>query len=892
MNQFNFCRKALYLTIAATAQFSSGAIAQSGVAALGIEEVVVTAQKRAEDVQSVPISISTLSENDIERRGVQNASDLIGSIPNMSGFQAPGSKGTLAISLRGVSSGSPSNLSNDTAMAVYVDGFLLGKQIANGLDVAELERIEVLRGPQGTLYGRNSTAGAVNFITKKPSGEFSGKITGTVGSDSLWGLKTSMDTGTLGTDGEGAGTLKASFGAQTRQRDGLYGQGSSVNQDYDDLDRQAYRVALRWEPTDTVTFDYAYDKSKLDENNTIVSLVGLTPLTLDPATGATTSRLTALDGYIQAGDYALNYGAGPLAAAAGDPTFGRWLDSVKATQNDFTHLNPYSKRPSRGNADARSATTSDSEGHGLTVTWDFDDLGALGAVEFKSMTGWRNTDSRNIGDLDGTDNTIAPGGSGALNDSALGAFYQLYAAQGLFPAGFLSFPRATMQKLWDLTDQYGGGGFVQDAKFSYEQFSQELQMVGSTERLQYAIGYYYFEDNGSFDNYRLAATPVGGTVSTAYDNETEANAFYVQGTWTPPILDDRLAITLGYRHTQETKGITYRYMDDGASTGNGLFIPTASCAGLDQAYLCVNQAYTGDLVQDPTYGDKFDQDFSNDSGSATVAYQVTDDTYVFVRWSTGYRSGGYNGEIYNNPFEEETIEQWELGVKSDILPGTLRVNASIFSYVYDDLQVSQIKVSPTGQPTSYLGNAGKADRWGSELELQWSPLDNLLIAASWAHMDGDFDKFPPLCGTGVYADVCLETKDSARNSITPENSLSLITDWVFASTDWADFMAHVEVFWQGKSKSAPLWTNNYAVSDGTYPYIYDAIETDDRVVLNARIGIENVELSSGTLRAAIWGRNLSDEDVQSFGINFGSLGPITMQYAEPLTYGLDVTYEF
>ena len=153
MNQFNFCRKALYLTIAATAQFSSGAIAQSGVAALGIEEVVVTAQKRAEDVQSVPISISTLSENDIERRGVQNASDLIGSIPNMSGFQAPGSKGTLAISLRGVSSGSPSNLSNDTAMAVYVDGFLLGKQIANGLDVAELERIEVLRGPQGTLYG-------------------------------------------------------------------------------------------------------------------------------------------------------------------------------------------------------------------------------------------------------------------------------------------------------------------------------------------------------------------------------------------------------------------------------------------------------------------------------------------------------------------------------------------------------------------------------------------------------------------------------------------------------------------------------------------------------------------------------------------------------------------
>ena len=126
-------------------------------------------------------------------------------------------------------------------------------------------------------------------------------------------------------------------------------------------------------------------------------------------------------------------------------------------------------------------------------------------------------------------------------------------------------------KLWSLIDQYGGFGFVQDANFGYQQFSQELQMVGSTERVEYALGFYYFEDDGKFDNYRIAAAPVGGILSSAYDNETEATAFYVQSTWTPPILDDRLAITLGYRHTEETKGITYRYLDDGASTGRGLY---------------------------------------------------------------------------------------------------------------------------------------------------------------------------------------------------------------------------------------------------------------------------------------------------------------------------------
>ena len=194
--------------------------------------------------------------------------------------------------------------------------------------------------------------------------------------------------------------------------------------------------------------------------------------------------------------------------------------------------------------------------------------------------------------------------------------------------------------------------------------------------------------------------------------------------------------------------------------------------------------------------------------------------------------------------------------------------------------------------TSYIANAGKAERWGSELEVQWSPLDNLLVAASWAHMDGDYDKYPALCGTGAYADVCLNTNDLALRGVSPDDSLSLITDWVFASTDWADFMAHVEVFWQDKTVGAALWTNNYAVPGGTYPYIYDAPVFKDRAVVNARIGIENVELSSGTLRASIWGRNLTDEEYQNFAINFGSLGPITEQFAEPLTYGLDVTYEF
>ena len=877
----------LVLTIAAVAAggfLQAGrASAQEDVTSLGLEEIVVTAQKREEDLQSVPISISALNASDIDRRGVHGAADLLSSMPNMSGFISPGSRGDLAITMRGVPGSSPSNLSNDPSVAIYVDGVIIGKQVGNSLDVADLERVEVLRGPQGTLYGRNSTGGAINFITRKPSGEFSGSLSGTLGSDDLWGVRAMLDTPTLGTEGQGAGTLEATLSAQTRERDGLYGSDANGGQDYDDLDRQAYRVALRWEPSDTVTVDYAYDRSEMDEVATPNQLVGLNALSLNPITGESLSRQDALSGMIQAGDFAL-LGAGPLAAAASDPTFVRWLDSARALSDVYADLPGTTDRPKNGTADVRSGTSSDASSHSLTGAWRVYDLGVLGNVEFKSITGWREQDTHNFGDLDGVDNTIVPGGAGPLNDLAIFTMYQFYEAQSQFPGALVQFPREGTAKLWSLIDEIGGGAYWTDADYSYEQFSQELQMVGSAERLEYALGLYYFEDEGSYDSYNVAASPIGGPQTTAYDNETEAWAIYTQATWTPPVLDDRLAITLGYRHTDESKGVTYRYLDDGSSTGGGLF------SG-DPLNLYINLDYTGEQVPTATYGDHFEQDFSNDSGSLTLAYRATDDTNVFLRWATGYRSGGYNGEIYNNPVKEETLETLELGVKSDVLPGVLRVNASIFGYTYDDIQVAMLRLV-NGQPTSFTGNAGKAERWGSELELQWAVTDDLLVSASWAHMEGDFEEYPPHCGTGDYLTTCIDTDDLARRPNSPDDQLSVVADWVVARRDWGDVIAHADVFWQDDSYATALWTGSYEIEGGAYPYIYEPIVLADRTIANLRLGIENVELPTGRLRAALWARNLFDEEYDTFGINFGALGPITATYGESRTYGIDLAWEF
>ena len=549
-------------------------LAQSKVTSLMLEEVVVTAQKRAEDSQDVPISISALSETDLERRGVLNAGDLISTLPNMTGFEAPGSRGNLSINMRGVSSGSPSNLSVSPANAMYLDGVYMGTQMGSALDVAELERVEVLRGPQGTMYGRNATGGAVNFITQKPTGEFGGKFTGELGDDNLWGVKGTINTGTLGSVGEGLGALSATFGGMTRQRDELYNNTNPNLDDFEDLDREAYRIALRWEVNDALMIDYAYDHSKLDEKATPQFMVGSTPFSIDPVTGAQTSRPEFLEGVIlgqiapglaQMNQFAPQFGLSP------DDTADRYANSTEDTLNLYNNPND-GKRPSKASSDVNSTASNKADGHSLTAALAFDDLGFLQSVEFKSITAYRELTNGSSGDLDGTDNTVVPGGAGAINDSTLGALTAMYGEElGLFGAmaenpalipaltPMYNEAQQSTAQMWEYIDEFGGAFFNTTAKTDYSQWSQELQMVGTADNVDYALGAYYFSDDGEFRDRRRAAQPVGGITAFNYDNETEAWAVFGQTTIRPEMFDDRLAVTLGLRYTEEKKDIKYLY---------------------------------------------------------------------------------------------------------------------------------------------------------------------------------------------------------------------------------------------------------------------------------------------------------------------------------------------
>ena len=246
----------LALANPALAQDSTGT--EAGDDGLGM--IVVTAQKRSENIQDVPIAISAVGSEFLESRGIDSI-DKLGTIaPNVKIERAPASKSISQIAIRGSVTINPA-ITWEPAVGLYLDGVYIAKAQGSIFDVADLERIEVLRGPQGTLYGRNALAGAVNLITKKPSGEAGGLAEVTYGSFDEMRLRGVIDLPQMG-------AFSAKVSGQYRKRDGLIDLvpgNPSGRSSTDSIDSGSFMVQLRADIADNVTADYTYDYSKMSQ---------------------------------------------------------------------------------------------------------------------------------------------------------------------------------------------------------------------------------------------------------------------------------------------------------------------------------------------------------------------------------------------------------------------------------------------------------------------------------------------------------------------------------------------------------------------------------------------------------------------------------------------------
>jgi iron complex outermembrane recepter protein len=218
-----------------------------------LQEVVVTAQKRAENLQQTPVSMAAINSDEVLRLGITNVASLTNAVPDLHIMPFGSASTTLEVFIRGVGQ-VDSQVTEDSPVGIYLNGVYIARPVGLGTDIADIDRIEVLRGPQGTLYGRNTTGGAINILTTKPQDTFGASELVTAGNYGAWRSQTILNLPV--TD-----TLAVRGVFDWNKRDGWL-TNNGLGEDFSAYNQQSGRFDMRWHPSEAIDVDYSYDRSK------------------------------------------------------------------------------------------------------------------------------------------------------------------------------------------------------------------------------------------------------------------------------------------------------------------------------------------------------------------------------------------------------------------------------------------------------------------------------------------------------------------------------------------------------------------------------------------------------------------------------------------------------
>jgi iron complex outermembrane receptor protein len=719
-NNARFALAPLALAIAASGM---SAVVSAQERATALEEIIVTAQRRETALQDTPIAITAFSSEKIADLGVYNVSDIEGFAPNTNIRKQPSSNSNMSIYIRGVGSGETS-LMVDPKTSFYVDGVYMSKTVGAVFDIVDLERIEVLRGPQGTLFGRNSTGGALNVTTVKPSGEFGLKVEASVGNDGYERLAGSVDLPKMGwVSAKISGILQDYDGWAENEFEGkTTGMASE--------DNEGYRIALRLEPSDNFTIDYAYDKT---DNKGVAAPFQITEVKDNLYNGITETPFP----YEILGGQLFQ----EMAALVGDPD----------------------KRRENYNLDFLGEEFLEVEGHSLTAVWETDD------ITVKYIFADRQTDSGyDATDLDG----------GALQTSDL--FYggtQVIPTPGFharIDEGFVDMQTHELQLFGSALDerlQYTVGLFYYDEEVKQDNpqtFALPIAFLASNPSLGPIYeGAGYCTDGVCIGSQRLpfpfpnpGADPNGnGFVDFVYGQETESKAVYGQVSYG---LTDDLEITAGLRYTEDERSAY-------------LFNETLGHLSFDDRL--TNKGKWDDL-----------------SYLLTLNWAMDENINLYLTHSTGYNSGGFNSRAstvssWESPIDEENISSFELGMKSDWWDNRLRLNAAVFYNEYEDIQTAQFEAG-SGGASSRLVNAGEATYQGLELELTALLTDGLTLEMTYGYLDAEFDEYTE---RDPVTNEEIDISGNTTVSRAPENTANMGLQYDFQPFSWGALSARVDV---------------------------------------------------------------------------------------------------
>jgi iron complex outermembrane receptor protein len=612
-------------------------------------EIVVTSRRRQERAQDVPIALTAVSGDTLERTGAINITQIAQLTPTLV-IRNNNARNTFA-NIRGLGSNSDQNDGLEVGVGFYIDDVYYGRVGASQFDFVDLERVEVLRGPQGTLFGKNTTAGAINIVTRAPEFDYGFTGEASLGEDGYHQVRASL-TGPIVED-QVAFRLMVS----DTHRDGalvnLY-NGRDIN-DYDNL---SVRGQLLLRPAPNVDIRLIGDYSKQNAYSRVASVVGL---------------------FTQ--------------FANGAPLTNNWLD--RARRGGYTPRFDISD-PFAREVDVEGPVQADMEGYGVSGKVDWD----LGSVVLTSITAWRGWDWLPDNDPDGTPLAVT---------------------------------------LRSGTDNH------------QRQFSQELRLASAGDgRIDYVLGLYYFWQNvdalghyqlgpnyAVWNNHNYANRPLADYAYTGFlsysviEPITRSYAAFGQATWQAT---HALSITAGLRFTYEDKtGLFHQY----TAGGNDLAL-------LSPADRAAAQALRDAIYPEIHYTTGVEDDAL--TGQVTIAYDVAPDVMTYATYSRGSKSGGLSlGDLprgVSPVVEPETVDAWEVGLKSQLFDRAVTFNTALYWTEVQDYQAAITEqIGSTSSSIRYISNIPGVRSRGVEMDLAVAPTDWLRLTASAAYNDAVYKDY-------------------------------------------------------------------------------------------------------------------------------------------------------
>ena len=680
-----------------------------------LEEMIVTAQKRAESLQDVPISVTAMHGEKLQDAGIPNMAALADYVPNL--HIASASVNT-NIYMRGIGSGN--NQAFEQSVGMYIDGIYMGRGRQYRAGFLDVERVEVLRGPQGTLFGKNTVAGAVNITSRsaEPGEEFNGEIAA-----SLESHDGQIYEGYL--SGSLTDTLGARVAFKYRETDG-YVENTFLNEDEGQTEEASYRISLSWIPTDNLSVGFKYTNTDFERTGA----PSATQLYLDPVSRA---------------ELFPNLGTfGQLGYLLTDVFYPEINEESK---KDFTTYkdNGYGQSQSDGIGIGKYPDSNDEEfnTYGLHIDYDF------AGLTLTSITGYTDYEYK-----DGVDVDWLPLQFIHRDDDQ--EFDQVSQEFRITSPGGEFF-------------DYVAGAYYESSELSFDRrVTVDVNIDGLVPALLGIPSALLIATQGLYGPEQFGRNHI-------YELDSDSWAVFAQGTFN---LSDTLRVTLGLRYTEEEKEVqSDQFLSD---TITGIGEPSNSYFNAAvQAGEFNNYAYN---YQDDRETDKWipsvnvQWDVWRRHHAVCQLLTGFQERRLYLgatmasrgEWSRVLCHAGptltspwtsnncYDPSVPNDDFEfdDETVDAFEIGGKHTLLDGGMTLNWAAFYTKYDDLQTSIFK-----GVGFQVKNAASSEVYGIEVDALWQATDNLRLGGNFAWL-------------GCYLRLTSGTARALRSSWTLMNSVA------------------------------------------------------------------------------------------------------------------------